>query len=380
MTDTQAGLPSDGDGQLSNERTSATAVPRLLRDAAAWSWRLLLVAGAGYVLWLVLGEVSLVVLALLGALFFTALLEPIVNLFVRILPRSLAAILAVLLLVAGLGLLGWFVGAQGSSDFSMITDEASGLVTQLADVLNKLPNSEDFGIDGLQEDLLTYLSDNRGTLAMDAVSGLRQAVEVATASVLGIFFLIYFLYDGAGIWRFVVGLAPEQRRVRVNGAGHRAWRRVGGFVRGTTLIALFHGTFVGALLLLMGVPLAIPLALLIFVGSFIPIIGAFLFGGLALIVVLLTQGFVPGLLFLAILVLDNQIEAHVLQPFLVGRYVRLHPVAVALALSAGGLVAGVPGAIFAVPLVSAADGAFRALREVPTSAKRHPEEQDDDED
>lgn len=375
--------PQDGrtqDGRLSDERPSATAVPRLLRDAAAWSWRLLLLAGAVYVVWFALGQVSLLVLALLGALFFTALLEPVVRALAHVTPKVLAALLSVLLLLGLIALLGWFVVRRGSADVSDIIDQTSGVVTQLGDVLARLTNSQDVGLQQLEDNILGYLNDNRGTLALEAVSGAQRIVEVLAGGVLGIFFLIYFLYDGGGIWRFLVGLAPAQRRLRIDEAGHRAWQRVGGFVRGTTLIALFHGVFIGGLLLLLGVPLAIPLALLIFVGSFIPIIGAFLFGGLALLVTLLTQGFGPGLIFLAILLLDNQIEAHVLQPFLVGRYVKLHPVAVAVALSAGGLLAGVPGAIFTVPLVSAADGAFRALRAVPGSAKVHPEQAPDDQD
>ncbi len=365
------------DGRLSDERPSSTAVPRVLRDLAAWSWRLLLVAAAFYVVWIVLSQVSLLVLALLGALFFAALLEPLQNLLGHVLPRVLASFLTVILLLAGIGLLGWFVVRRGAADASSVIDDANGVVTQLGDAVKRLPGSPNVDVERIQNDVLNYLNDNRSSLALSAVSGARTLVEVLAGAVLGIFFLIYFLYDGAGIWRFLVGLAPQQRRLRVNEAGHRAWRRVGGFVRGTTVIALFHGIFVGGLLLLLDVPLAVPLALLIFVGSFIPIVGAFAFGGLALLVVVLTQGFGPGLLFLAVLVVDNQIEAHVLQPFLVGRYVRLHPVAVAVALTAGGLVAGIPGAIFAVPLVSAADGAFRVLRSEPGSRKVHAEPADD---
>ncbi len=368
---------SAGDGRLSNAGSSATAVPRLLRDMAAWSWRLLLVAAAFYLVWRVLGQVSLLAIALLAALAFTALLEPVHHLLDRVLPRVLAALLSVVLLLAGIALLLMFVVSQGRAGLSSIVDQASSLVNQLADVANRSSSGQKLGVDQLQQDALNYLAAHRNTLALEAFSGARRIVEGLAGVVLGVFLLVYFLYDGAGIWQFLVRLVPAQRRVRVDIAGHQAWRRIGGFVRGTTLIAVFHGVFIGGVLLLLGTPLAVPLAVLIFLGSFIPIIGAFAFGGLALLVVLLTGGVGPGILFLVVLVTDSQIEAHLLQPFLVGRYVKLHPVAVAVSLTAGGLLAGIPGAIFAVPLVSAADGAFRALRTVPTSVRQRPKEPSD---
>lgn len=354
--------------RLSRRDDSATVVPTVLRDGAAWSWRVLLVGLAVYVLVQLLMQVGLLVLALLGALFFTALLQPVVHLLGRLhLPRLLAVFGAVLFLVLVLLGAGVLAEQRGATVVPALVDQASSLVRQLGDVVRNTPLTDVVQVDKLQGEALSYLSDHRTDLLLDFLAGARLLVEVATATVLGLFFLLYFLYEGSGIWGWLVRLIPAARRQRVDYAGRRSWQRVGGFVRGTFLIAIFHGLFIGTALWLLDVPLFLPLAVLVFLGSFIPLIGALLFGGLAVIVTLLSQGIVPGLIFLAVLITDSQIEAHILQPFLVGRYVRLHPVAVALAISAGGLLAGVAGAIFAVPLLSAIDAVVRTLHDPPTA-------------
>ena len=154
-------------------------------------------------------------------------------------------------------------------------------------------------------------------------------------------------------------------RGRVDEVGERMWETVSGYVSGTFLVAAFHGIVMGIALAIVGVPLVAPLAVLIFVGGFIPLIGAVVFGGLAVLVTLVTNGGTAGIIILIVLVIDNQVESHVLQPFVVGRHVSLHPMAIALTLTAGAVIAGLPGAIFGVPLVAALNAGYKAIRGKP---------------
>jgi predicted PurR-regulated permease PerM len=160
------------------------------------------------------------------------------------------------------------------------------------------------------------------------------------------------LYDGHNIWNWFVRLFPESARGRAQGAGEQAWDRLSGFVRGTFIIAVIHGLVAAIALSAMQVPLVAPLALLVFMGSFLPIIGAIAFGAVAVAVTFVTQGWVLAVVLIGILIIDNQIEAHILQPFLVGRYVQLHPLAVAVSIAGGGLLEGIYGAALAVPFVA----------------------------
>lgn len=356
-------------GRRAPRPEGATAVPGAVRDAASWTWRLLLLALAAYLLVDLMGRLTVLVLPLLGALFFTALLQPVASGLRDLrLPRSLAALLAVLLLAVVVAAVAVFAGLRGSSAVPELVDQAGGVVTHLGDLVRRTPlgNGNQMSVDRIQQNVLDYLAAHRNTLLQEVLAGLRLLLETLAALVLGVFFTLYFLYDGEGIWAWLVGLVPEARQERVDLAGRQAWRRVGGFVRGTFVIAAFHGIVVGIVLWLLGTPLIFPLALLVFVGSFIPIVGAVVFGGLALLVTLVSQGVVPALIFLVVLVIENQVEAHVLQPFLVGRFVRLHPVAIAVVITGGGLLAGVPGAIVAIPLVSAVHGAVKVLRRTPS--------------
>lgn len=185
--------------------------------------------------------------------------------------------------------------------------------------------------------------------------------ELLTGLIVTLFVTFYFLQEGDRIWSRVVRLFPQNVQPSIRGAGYRSWHVVSGWVVGTALIALFHGVIVGLTLFFLGVPLAVALAVLVFIGSFIPIIGSFVFGGLAVLVTLVSQGLVPALVVLAVLLIDTQIEAHLLQPFIAGRAVQLHPVAIVLALTAGGLIGGIAGAIIIIPIVAAIHAAVKYL-------------------
>jgi putative heme transporter len=173
------------------------------------------------------------------------------------------------------------------------------------------------------------------------------------------------------MWAWLVHRLSRRSQQVVGGAAQAAFWRLSGWVRGTLVIALFHSVVVVVVLLALRVPLVAPLAVLVFLGSFIPLVGALLGGALAVLVTFATQGPVPALVLVAVLLVDNQVEAHVLQPFLVGRYVRLHPFVVALAIPTGAILAGLPGTLLAVPVTAALHAVLQRV-ELPPSGRPGP--------
>jgi predicted PurR-regulated permease PerM len=185
--------------------------------------------------------------------------------------------------------------------------------------------------------------------------------EVFAGIALALFALIFFLYDGPRIWRFLLRLAPRARRERVDAAGLRAFASLVGYVRATVLVAFVDAIGIGLGLFVVGVPLAVPLAALVFLGAFLPIVGAVLTGGIAVLIALVANGPVPALVVLGVVLGVMQLESHVLQPLLLGRAVSLHPLAVVLAVAAGVVISGITGALLAVPLLAVLNTAVRSF-------------------
>ena len=208
------------------------------------------------------------------------------------------------------------------------------------------------------------LVDNEDVLASGALTTAVTVGEVATGILLALFTLFFFLKDGRSIWLWLVGLFPRDSRAFVDEAARRSWRTLISYVRATAAVAMVDAIGIGTGLAVLGVPLVIPLAALVFLGAFIPIIGSFLAGTVAVLVALVSQGPVTALIALAIVVAVMQLEGHVLQPLLLGRAVRVHPLAVVLAIAAGLLVAGIFGALIAVPTVACANvaGTYQSRR------------------
>ena len=175
------------------------------------------------------------------------------------------------------------------------------------------------------------------------------------------FTLIFFLHGGRNIWAFVTRMFPGDMRARVYDAGSAGFHSLIGYVRATFLVALVDAVGIGAGLAVMGVPLALPLASLVFLGAFIPLVGAVLTGFLAVVVALLTKGLIYALITLGLIIAVQQIEAHVLQPLVMGRAVSIHPLAVVLGIAAGGVLAGIVGALLAVPTIAFLNSAVRVL-------------------
>jgi putative heme transporter len=188
------------------------------------------------------------------------------------------------------------------------------------------------------------------------------ALELLVGTLLALFLLFFFLKDGDRIWAWLVGLFPRRARADVDAIGHRNWAVLGGYLRGVAIVALVDAVLIGAALAALGIPFVLPLALLTFLGGFFPIIGANLAGFAAVMVALVSDGLLAALIVAAVVLVVQQLEGHLLQPLIVGRSVKLHPIAILLALTAGGVLWGIPGAFCAVPLTAVAASTFSYLR------------------
>ena len=348
-------------------------VPQLLVDVGGWSWRLVVAALVVIGVAKLASKLELVVVPLLTAFLLTALLNPI-NARLRRAnwPRSVAALstmfFALVVLVN-----------RAIAGYPHLVDQVSDLVDKVQHYLSHGPLHLKFNKGQTVGDkFVTFLRDRQSQIASGAISASKTAAEVIGSVVLTIFLTIFMLYDGDRMWAWLTGFFPAGRRPRIHEAGGRVWTTLSRYIAGTFTVALFHGVVMGITLWIVGVPLVAPLAVLIFLGSFIPLVGVVIFGGLAVLVTLISQGVTAAIIVLVVLVVQNQIEGHVLQPLIVGRYVRLHPMAIAVTLAAGALIAGLPGAIFGVPLVAsiktAAETLARPSLEVETSASPPPAE------
>ena len=214
----------------------------------------------------------------------------------------------------------------------------------------------------MQDQVLATLSANQASITAGALTTAATIGEIVTETLLVVFTLIFFLHGGAGIWQFLLGAVPANVRTRVDVAGRRGVAALVSYVRATAVVAVVDAVAIGIGLAVLGVPLAVPLAALVFLGAFVPIIGAVIAGGVAVLIALVANGPVTALIVLGIIIAIMQLEGHVLQPLLLGRAVKLHPLAVVLAIAAGLLVAGIAGALLAVPLLAVLNSGIRSLR------------------
>jgi predicted PurR-regulated permease PerM len=339
-------------------------VPRVLQVTAALGWRLLVVVAALYVLGIVAFYLAAIVVPVAVALLLAALLSPAVHrLQTSGVPRGVAT---ALVMVGGLAALG------GVLTFVVITfvRGVPALGTQLATSVNTIVGWLTTGplqlsteqLSGMQAQVLTTLSANQSAITAGALTTAATIGEIVTQTLLVLFTLVFFLHGGPGIWQFLLGAAPTNVRIRVDVAGRRGVAALVSYVRATAVVAVVDAIAIGIGLGVLGVPLAVPLAALVFLGAFVPIIGAVIGGGVAVLVAIVANGPVAALIVLGIIVAVMQLEGHVLQPLLLGRAVKLHPLAVVLAIATGLVVAGIAGALFAVPLLAVLNSGIRSLR------------------
>ncbi len=343
-----------------------TVLPRWLVTAGAWSWRLIALGIVGYFLLKFILRIEVVVLPILAALVFTALLRPLMMFFQRHgLSRLLStwvAFLIAVLVVLGIGTL---VVYRSTVEWHTLVKDLSATSDKVRHWLSTGPlHLKDQDLADLQKKAVAQLNQHRGAIVNTVVSGASVAVEFAAGLVLTAFITFFFLYDGERIWRFVTSPFRSRTAERVDRAALAAWTTLSGYIRGSVLIATFHGLVMGITLSILGVPLVAPLTLLVFITSFVPLVGVLVGGGLAVSVTMGTQGVTPGLILLGRARSSNtKLEGHFLQPIIMGRSVSLHPLAIALALTVGSILEGVVGAIVAVPLVATLHAAWPHLRE-----------------
>ena len=339
-------------------------IPYSLRVAAGWSWRLLVVGALLYFGVLkILGHFPLVVVPFLTAMLLSALLYPLTGFLRRHrFNRGAAAGATMLVAFVVIGGVGTYVVNRAIAQYPEFVTEVTRLVNNAENYLVTGPFKLDpNSIGNLGGRITSYLRARQSEVASGVVSAVGTIVEVSTGVILALFLTFFFLYDGERIFAWFTGFVPLQHRPQVHAAGSEVWRTLIGYVGGTFLVAVFHAAALGIALGVTRVQLVAPLVLLIFIGSFIPIIGMPLFGGLAVLVGLISQGGVVAVVILIVLVVDNQIESHLLQPLVVGRYVHLHPIVIAITLTGGAVFAGLPGAIFGVPAVASVNAAVRGV-------------------
>ncbi len=337
---------------MSDDAHTHLDVPRSVRVAADWAWRLLVIGLAVVsVVWL-LWTVRVLAVSVFVAVLVSALLQPVVRRLAPRLGRGFAT--AVVLVGSLLGLAGVaFLLARAIS--SQSTDLTSQFSDGLEDIRTWLEDTFGIGKTQMQQwidQAVTVLKDNQQSLFSGVLSGATVAVEVLSGAAIALFSTVFLLWDGPRIFHWLVSLAPSRSQASVREVGLLSWLTLTGYVRGTVLVALVDGLLIGLAVGILGVPLAIPLGVLVFFGAFVPIVGATVTGFVAVVVALASRGPVTALLVLAAVILVQQVEGHVLQPLVMGRMVSLHPLGVVLAITAGSLLAGLLGAVVAVPVAA----------------------------
>ncbi|MGA7205665.1 MAG: AI-2E family transporter [Specibacter sp.] len=345
------------------QQSQATMVPFGMQAAGAWAWRVgvILVVGA-MLIWL-LSQVSILVIPVMVACLFGALLLPVVKWLRKIgVPQGLAVagtLLGLFVVVFG-GL--FLVGRQMVSGIADLGQQAVKGLIQIQDWLTAGPlGLSNDQIDKYLQEALTALQNNSNTILSKALGIGSGFGHFSAGLLLTVFILIFFLLEGERIWEFVIRFFPRRARPAVDGAGRRGWVSLGNYVRVQILVAAVDAVGIGAGAAIIQVPLALPLGVLVFIGSFIPVVGALVTGAVAVLLALVANGWVNALIMLGIVLLVQQLESHLLQPFIMGRAVSLHPVAVIMAVAAGSTVAGILGALFAVPVLAVANSFIRYI-------------------
>ncbi|APU16717.1 putative permease [Actinoalloteichus sp. GBA129-24] len=342
------------DRRTDPDADATRSLPRWLRVSAAGGWRLLVLVAALYVLGVVVTRISIVLIPLAIALLLAALLEPAMAVLHR---RGMARGPATaIVMVSGVAVLGTALTVIVATFVGGLADLQSSLIQGLDSIRVWLTDGplalESAQIDNAISELGTALQNNQQRVFSGALTTVTSVGGFVTGLVLVVFILVFLLRDGPIIWRFMLRAVPRRRRALADQAGQNAFRSLTDYIRATAIVAVIDAVGIGLGLLILGIPLALPLTALVFFGAFIPLIGALASGGAAILVALASEGLVAALLVLGIVLLVQQIEGNVLHPWIMGRTMRLHPLAVALTLTIGLSQAGIIGGLLAVPLLT----------------------------
>ncbi|MEV6849437.1 AI-2E family transporter [Actinoplanes sp. NPDC051411] len=338
-------------------------VPHSLRIAAAWSWRLIVVGVVGWALLRFISNLSVVVIPLAIALLLSALLAPAVGLLFRLkVPRSLATFLV---LVGGIAVIAGtltLVINQFIDGLPELTSKTTQGVRQIQEWAKTGPlHLSDAQLNNAIDNGQNWINSNTSTLTSTGLSTAATLAELVTGMLLVLFSTFFFLRDGRKIWRFIVRLFPVNARWSLADAGDASWQTLSNYVRATVLVAFIDAVGIGLALVILKIPFPFPLAALVFLGAFIPIVGASVSGAVAVLVALVDQGWVVSLIVLGAVILVQQVEGHVLQPLIMGRAVAIHPLVVIVGIASGVILAGIIGALVAVPVIAVLNTGVRRL-------------------
>ena len=360
--DTYVLVPAQQDG-------AKWAVPLGVRTASEWAWRGIAIGIALVAILYLLAFLSEVVIPVLVALLLAALLEPVKRILSRWMPSGMATGLTVVGTLAATVTLISFVASQFVGQFGNIRTQVGEGYDQIRDWIRTTLHISDTQVDSWIDTLRQQLTASSGNLGQAAASAGITVTHVIAGFFIAMFTLFFFLHDGAGIWAWVVRLFPRTARVKVHSSGLVAWGQLSAFTRATMLVAAVDATGIGLTAGILGVPFASGVAVIVFFGAFVPVIGAFISGAVPVLLALVALGPFKALLMLGGVVLVQQLESHVLQPFILGRSVRVHPLSVILAIATGVLLAGIIGALIAVPVVAVLNAVgHHLLDEVPQPA------------
>lgn len=344
---------------------SRAEVPYGVDLAAAWSWRLIVIAAAAALVGYLVSFFAVIVIPVVVALLISALVVPIVDWLVSIgIRRSVASILVVIVTIALVASLLTFAGQQVANGASDLADSTVEGLQKIKDWLRTGP------LHASNSQINDYIQRVQDGISKQTQQGgvVGKLTEVGTAvgHILAGFFIVlfstfFFLSDGNRIWAWVVRLSPRAARERVDSSGRVAWISLTQFVRATVIVAATDALLIGIGAAVLSVPFSLAIGVLVFLGAFVPIVGATVAGTVAVMVALVDQGPIRALIMLAVVIGVQQLEGHVLQPFLMGRWVSVHPLGVILAIGTGVVTAGVAGALVAVPLAAAVNAVAEHL-------------------
>ncbi|GAA3793421.1 hypothetical protein CSO01_26310 [Cellulomonas soli] len=345
----------------------------------AWSARLLLGAGALAVAVWIGVQVQLVLVALFLGLVLTAVLRPLATFYRRHVPAAAATVLSLLSLVAAVGVLVVITTVGLAGSWYLLLERLETGIVRLSAIgagLGLPVDVDEHDVEALSSTVLDLVGTHGPTIAGHALGVVGTAVTAGMVVALGVFCAVCFLTGGERMWAWFVGQLPRGSRPAWRTAGEIAWSTFGGYTRGSVLAAVAVGGLGFAVLVLLGVPLAAPLGVLVFIGAFVPLIGAPGAMVVAMLVALAANGFWNAVAVGVAIALVGQVEGHVLQPLILGKHVSLHPIVVGVGVSAGTVVAGILGAIVAVPVIGVTWAVFSALRTPPepddVPAEQHP--------
>ncbi|GIF14274.1 AI-2E family transporter [Actinoplanes teichomyceticus] len=348
---------------VNNRSSSADVLPSGVRTAGAWAWRFILFVVATYLFLRVIALLHVVLIPVAVALLLAALFQPASAALVRRgMSRSLAAglvlIAALVLVFGGLGL----IVRTFLNQFDNLSSQVSDGIAEVQRWLERGPlHVTDAQLSQYVDRIRESVTASQGSITTGALNTAATVGEVVTGFFLVLFTLFFFLRDGGQIWSFLCRLLPREARVPTARAGHYSWHTLVSYVRATVLVAFVDAVGIGIGLLVLRVPMAVPLAALVFLSAFVPVVGATLSGAVAVLVALVANGPVTAISVLAVVIAVQQLEGHVLQPLIMGRAVALHPLSVILAIACGVVVAGVIGGLIAVPLLAVLNTAIRYL-------------------